>query len=135
MNKVSNRIAAWAKGTVRGVCIGLILIPTVSCRGASPDWNGTWKLNPAKGDIPGPSIVVSISPDGTWHNSSRGGASLDFRCARKDYQANHILRINCTQVNSSDAKLTGFKNGAKLFVAHWELSPDGKALSVNSNSF
>jgi hypothetical protein len=135
VNRFSDCIAAAATRTVRGVCVGLILIPTVSCHGASPDWNGTWKLNPAKGDIPGPSIVVSISPDGTWHNSSRGGASLDYRCDGKDYQANHILTVNCRQVNSSDAKLTGFKNGAKLFVAHWELSPDGKALSVKSTSF
>jgi hypothetical protein len=135
VNRFSNCIAATVTRTVRGVCVGLILIPTVSCHGASPDWNGTWKLNPAKGDIPGPSFVVSISPDGTWHNSSVGGASLNFRCDGKDYQANHILTINCTQVNSSDVKLTGFKNGSKLFVGHWELSPDGKALLVKSTNF
>jgi hypothetical protein len=135
MDKGSNGIAASAKRTVRGLCIGLILIPAVSCRGASPDWNGTWKLNPAKGDIPGPSIVVSISPDGMWHNRSLGGTTANFRCDGTEYQSTDILTINCTQVNSSEAEITGFKNGSKLFVARWELSPDGRFLSVKSTTF
>jgi hypothetical protein len=135
VNRFSDYIAASAKHTVRGVCIGLILIPTVSCRGAWRDWNGTWKLNPAKGDIPGPSIVVSIDPDGMWHNRSLGGTTANFRCDGKEYHATDILTIYCTQVNGSDAEITGFKNGSKLFVAHWELSPDAKVLSVKSTGF
>jgi hypothetical protein len=128
VNKVSKRIAC-AKRAVRAVCIGLILVSTVSCRGASPDWNGTWKLNPAKGDIPGPSIVVSISPDGMWHNTSHGGSPANFRCDGKEYQQD-TLTISCRQVNGLDVELTGFRNGSRLFVAHWELSPDEKVLSV-----
>ena len=127
-------IAAWAECTVRSVCMWLILIPTVSCRGASPDWNGTWKLNPAKGNLPGPSIVVSISPDGMWHDAGHNGAPANFRCDGKEYQQD-ILTISCKQVNTSEVEITGFKNGLKLFLAHWELSPDGKALSVKSTIF
>lgn len=135
MNRFSDSIAAAATRTVRSVCIGLVLIPTASCHGASPDWNGTWKLDPARGDIPGPSIVVSISPDGMWHDKGVGGPTANFRCDGKEYQATDILAIYCTQVDSSHVELTGFKNGSKLFVAHWELSPDGKVLSVKSTSF
>lgn len=135
MNRFSDSIAAAATRIVRSFCIGLVLIPTVSCHGASPDWNGTWKLDPAKGDIPGPSIVVSISPDGMWHDKGVSGPTANFRCDGKEYQATDILSIYCTQVDSSHVELTGFKNGSKLFVAHWELSPDGKMLLVKGTGF
>ncbi|MGC1653304.1 MAG: hypothetical protein WA722_10860, partial [Candidatus Sulfotelmatobacter sp.] len=119
--------------TVRGVCIVVILIAIVSCRAASPDWNGTWKLDPAKSDIPGPTIVVSISPDGMWHNS--GGYIANFRCDGKGYQAMDILTVYCTQANNSDVEITAFKNGSKLIALHWGLSSDGKTLSIKSTSF
>jgi hypothetical protein len=67
-------------------------------RGTLPDWNGTWKLNTAKGDIPGPPIVVSISPDGMWHNTSHGGPPPNFRCGDKEYQQDS-LTISCRQVD------------------------------------
>jgi hypothetical protein len=135
MNRFPDRLAASVKRAVRSTCIALILIPTVSCRGASPDWNGTWKLDPAKSDIPGPTIVVSITPDGMWHNSGSSGTTANFRCDGKRYQATDILTVYCTQVNSSDVEITDFKNESKVFTAHWELSPDGKLLSVKSTNF
>jgi hypothetical protein len=99
VNRFRDCIAESVRGTARGVCIVLILIPTVSCRAASPDWNGTWKLEPAQSDIPGPTIVVSIGSDGMWHNSG----DWNFRCDGQKYQATDILTVYCTQVNNSDA--------------------------------
>jgi hypothetical protein len=135
MSQFPERLAASVKSAMRAACIGLILIPTVSCRGASPDWNGTWKLDPAKSYLPvGTAIVVSISPDGMWHNSGGGGTS-NFRCDGKRYQATDILVVDCTQANSSDVEITAFKDGSKVLIAHWELSADGKVLSIKSTNF
>jgi hypothetical protein len=131
VNRSRDCIAASVRRTVRDVCIVLILIPTVSCRAASPNWNGTWKLDPSKSDIPGPTIVVSISPDGMWHNSG----DWNFRCDGKGYQATDILTVYCTQVNNSDVDITAFKNGSKVVASRWELSSDGKVLSIKSSSF
>jgi hypothetical protein len=131
VNRFRECIAARVGRTVRGICIVLTLIPTVSCRAASPDWKGTWKLDPAHSDIPGPTIVVSISPDGMWHNSG----DWNFRCDGKEYQATDILTVYCTQVNNSDVEITAFKNGSKVVASHWELSSDGKVLSIKSSSF
>lgn len=135
MNRLRRCIAASVKRTVRGICIGVILIPAVSCHGASPDWNGTWKLDTAKSDYPGPTIEVSIGPDGMWHTSGQSGITANFRCDGNEYQATDILTINCTQLNSSEVQITAFKNGSKVSAAHWELSSDGKVLSVKSTSF
>jgi hypothetical protein len=38
-------------------------------------------------------------------------------------------------VNSLQVELTAFKNGSKLFVGNWELSPDEKILSVKGTMF
>jgi hypothetical protein len=135
MNRFRDCIAASVRSTVRGVCIVVILIPIVSCRAASPDWNGTWKLDPAKSDILGPTMVVSISPDGMWHNSGGSGNIANFRCDGKGYQAEDILTVYCTQANNSNAEITAFKNGSKVVASHWELSSDGKVLSSKSTSF
>lgn len=135
MNRLLDCMTEGVKHAVRCGCIGLILVPTVSCRGASPDWNGTWKLDPAKSDIPGPTIVVSITPDGMWHNASRGGPIANFRCDGKAYQANDIITVYCTQASSSSAEINGFKNESKVFTAHWDLSPDGNVLSVKATGF
>lgn len=120
---------------VCGVCVGLILMATVSCRRLSPDWNGTWKLDPTKSDIPGPTITVSITPDGMYHNWGGDGGTANFRCDGNRYQATDLLTVFCTQKNSSDLEITGFKNESKVFINHWELSPDGKVLTVASTSF
>lgn len=135
MHRFPDRLASGVKRAARSACVGLILIPIVSCHGASPDWNGTWKLDPAKSDIPGPTIVISITADGMWHASGGSGRTSNFRCDGKKYQATEILTVYCTQVNSSDVEITAFKDESKVFVARWELSPDGKVLSVKSTNF
>jgi hypothetical protein len=135
VNRPSSCIAASVKRTVHGAFIGVILALAVSCRGASPDWNGTWKLDPAKSDIPGPTIVVSISPDGMWRNSGGSGNTANFRCDGKRYQATDVLTSICEQADSSHVEITLFKDGSKVSTANWELSSDGKVLSIKSTGF
>ncbi len=77
-------------------------------------------------------MVVSISPDGMWHHSGAGGAN--FRCDGKGYQATDVLTCICKQADSSHVEITVFKDGSKVSTANWELSSDGKVLSVKSIS-
>jgi hypothetical protein len=53
-----------------------ILISSVSCQASgalSYDWNGVWQLDPAKSHIYGPTLRISMSPDGVYHNTGRIG--------------------------------------------------------------
>jgi hypothetical protein len=103
----------------------------------SPDWNGTWQLNPAKSDLPGPTITVSITPDGVYNSASAGG-DVSFRC---DGNENALgtgsgpFTFHCTQKSSSDMEITIFRNGSKSRSNHWELSPDEKVLTIKSAIF
>jgi hypothetical protein len=99
------------------------------CLRPSQDWNGTWKLNPAKSNTAGPSFTISITPDGMYHSGS-----ADFRCDGKVYPAANSFTITCTQKGSSDLEIVDFKNGSKTYTAHWVLSPDGKSLATQSTT-
>ncbi len=134
MSRGPGFLAANAKPVLKGAFIALILVLTTSCREPSSDWRGTWKLDPSRSDIPGPTLTVSITPDGMYHNAS-GGGTLNFGCDGKTYQASKTLTAFCTQKNSSDMEITAFKDGSKFFVAHWELSSDGQELTVRGTSF
>lgn len=112
----------------------LAAFATASCQRPSPDWNGTWKLDPFKSDIPGPTITVSITPDGMYHNAS-GGSTANFRCDGKGYQGKETLTAFCTQKISSEMEITIFRNGSKVSTVHWQLSSDGNALTIQSRRF
>jgi hypothetical protein len=111
----------------------LAAFATASCQRPSPDWNGTWKLDPFKSDIPGPTITVSITSDGMYHNAS-GGSTANFGCDGNGYQATETLTAFCTQKSSSELEIAVFKNGSKVSTAHWELSPDRRSLTIRSTS-
>ena len=53
------------------------LAATSACRKPSPDWNGTWKLNPSKGNFQGPIFTISISADGEYRYDD-GRSSFTF---------------------------------------------------------
>jgi hypothetical protein len=117
--------------------MALAVLAAASCQGPPPDWNGTWKLNPSKSDIPGPTFTVSITPDGDYHTAN-GTTTGRFRCDGKEYPPEHPVEvvdtISCTQRNTSDVELIHRKNGVKTFAVQWELSPDGNMLTVKSTS-
>lgn len=130
-------IRADARNILRAICIGLIVIPAASsCRGPSPDWNGTWRLVPAKCNIPGPGHIFKISkdPDGMYHSGS-GGETANFRCDGKGYQQQNLMTAFCTQQNSSELEITDFKNGTKMITVQWKLSSDGKAMTARLTRF
>ena len=54
------------------------LVATFGCRAPSPNWNGTWRLNPSKGNFGGTVITISISPDGEYRYDD-GSVTDTFR--------------------------------------------------------
>jgi hypothetical protein len=92
-------------------------------------WNGTWKLDPAKSHIYGPTLRISMSADGVYHNTGRIGAA-NFNCDGKGHVVGESLTVLCTQKNSDWLEITGFKNGSKVSTSHWELSDHGNALTI-----
>jgi hypothetical protein len=114
---------------LRCISIALVLVAVPACRGLSPDWNGTWKLNPAMSDIPGPTITVSITPDGEYHNEAHGVASI-FRCNGKEFAVG-IFTAHCTQQSDSEMEIT-FSNNSKTRTVHWQVSPDGTVLTIKA---
>ncbi|SPE17937.1 exported hypothetical protein [Candidatus Sulfotelmatomonas gaucii] len=122
------------KRALQCILIGVLALTAAGCRGPSLDWNGTWKLDPARSNIPGPTLTLSLTPDGMFYSSGRSG-SAKFRCDGKAYQAAETLTAFCTQKNSSDLEITTFRNGSKAGVSHWQLSSNGKMLTVDSEIF
>jgi hypothetical protein len=113
------------------------MVAATACGGPpSPDWNGTWQLNPAKSDLPGPTMIISITPDGVYNTASAKG-DVSFRC---DGNENALgtgspsgpFTFYCTQKNRSDLEVTIFRNGSKSHTQRLELSPDEKVLTIKT---
>jgi hypothetical protein len=114
-------------------CVSLILVTASACHRVSPDWNGTWKLSASKSDIPGPSLTVAIDSSGEYHTES-GASTGNFRCDGKEYHAVANITVFCAQGSTSVMEITLKKNGTKTGTTQWELSPDGKILTIKSKS-
>jgi hypothetical protein len=127
---LSERKAAMS---LRWACVGLISVVVSACHGPSPDWNGTWKLSASKSNIPGPSLTVSIDSSGEYHTES-GTSTGNFRCNGKEYPAVANITVSCAQGSASALEITLKKNGTKTSTAQWELSRDGKMLTIKSTS-
>jgi hypothetical protein len=92
-------------------------------------WNGTWSLDPAKSYIYGPTLRISMSRDGVYHNAGRISAA-NFNCDGKEHVLGESLTVLCTQKNSDWLEITGFKKGSKVSTSHWELSDHGNSLTI-----
>lgn len=110
-----------------------VALAVAGCHGPSPDWNGTWKLDPAKSYVRPRIFTISTTPDGMYHSGS-GTATSNFRCDGKGNPAANDLTAFCTQKNSSNLEITNFRNGSKVLAVHWDLSRDGKALTIDSTA-
>jgi hypothetical protein len=114
------------------VFVGTIWLTVLGCSAPSPAWNGTWKLNESKSNIPGPSFSLTVLPTGEYH-ADNGTYSYNFRCDGKTYITRARSTISCTQSRASEMDTTATEDGTK-FPAHWELSADGKTLTVKTTS-
>lgn len=107
---------------------------TMGCRAPSPDWNGTWKLNPTKSNYQRLVVTISISADGEYRYDN-GGSSFTFRCDGKDRPIGKNRTQSCVKGSATTLDLTREENGAKTDAYHWELSADGEVLTAMATAF
>src|SRR5437588_8434394 len=106
----------------------------VGCRTPSADWNGTWKLNPSKGNFQGPTFTISISADGEYRYDD-GRSSFTFRCDGKDRPIGENRTRACVKSSTTVLDLTRQENGATTNAYRWELSADEKVLTSTATEF
>ena len=117
-----------------GWVIFCALAAALGCRARYPDWNGTWKMNPAKSNFQGPVLSISISADGEYRYDD-GRSSLTFRCDGKDRPVGKNRTQACVRSNATTLDLTRKENGVKTNAYHWELSAGGKVLTFTATAF
>src|ERR1035441_1074989 len=105
------------------VFLASALVSACSAQQPSPDWNGTWKLNPSKGNFQGPVFSISISADGEYRYDD-GYDSFTFRCDGKDRPTGNNRTQACVKSSATVLDLTQKENGVKTKANHWELSSD-----------
>jgi uncharacterized OB-fold protein len=116
-----------------GCVILSALAATIGCRSSSPDWNGTWKVNPSKSSFQGPILTISISADGEYRYDD-GSSSLTFRCDGKDRPIEKNRSRACVKSSATVLDLIQKENGVKTRVNHWELSSGGTVLTWTSTA-
>jgi hypothetical protein len=123
---------------MRDACFGWIvfcvLAATLGCRARSPDWNGTWRLNPSKSSLKGAVVTISILTDGEYRYDD-GYTSFTFRCDEKYQQIGKNRTQACVKSSATMLEMTRKENGVKTNAYRWELSDSGKVLTVTAAAF
>lgn len=115
------------------IVVVFALFITQGCRAPSPDWNGSWRLNPAKSSYQGTVFTISISGDGDYRYDN-GNSSFTLRCDGKDRPMGNGRTQACVKSSDTVLDLTRKENGAKTSVYHWQLSADGTVLTATMTS-
>src|SRR5580704_3409422 len=125
-------------GSMRNARFGWVifcaLAATSGCRTPSPDWNGTWKTNPSKGNFQGPTFTISISADGEYRWDD-GKSSFTFRCDGKDRPIGNNRTDACVKSSATVLDRTRKENGVKTNAYHWELSAGGTVFTSTATAF
>jgi hypothetical protein len=91
-------------------------------------------MNPSKGNFQGPIFTISISADGEYRYDD-GYSGFAFRCDGKDRPTGNNRTQACVKSSATVLDLTSKENGAKTKASHWELSADGKVLTMTATAF
>ena len=106
--------------------IGLCAVATSGCRAPSPDWNGTWKLNPTKSSYQGQVLTISISADGEYRFDEKSSHTL--RCDGKHRPIGNDRSPLCVKSGLTALEITLKENGVKTRATHDELRLTGRFL-------
>jgi hypothetical protein len=109
------------------------LVATLGCKTPSPDWNGTWKLNPTKSSYQGQVLTISISSDGEYRFDENSSHTL--RCDGKDRPIGNNRTRVCVKGGVSLLDITLRENGVKTRATRDELSTDGKVFTTTVTEF
>ena len=123
---------------MRNARLGWVLLcvsaATLGCRGPSPDWNGTWKLNPSKSSFQGPVFTITISADREYRYDD-GNSSFTFRCDGRDRPIGRNGTRACVKSSPTVLDLIRKENGVKTSANRWQLSADGKVFTSTATAF
>jgi hypothetical protein len=103
------------------------------CRAPSSDWNGTWRLNPAKSSYQGQVLIISISADGEYRFDEKSSHTL--RCDGKDRPIGNNRTLLCVKSGAAALDITVKENGVKTRATQVELSTDGKVFTTTVTEF
>jgi hypothetical protein len=122
---------------MKRACFGLVvfcaLFVAQGCRAPSPDWNGTWKLNPQKSSFQGQVLTISISADSGYRFDESSSHTL--HCDGEDRQVGNNRTVVCVKSGASALAITLKENGVKIRATHDELSTDGKDFTTSMTEF
>jgi hypothetical protein len=123
--------------SMRNACLAWVvfcaLVTTQGCRTPSPDWNGTWKLNPTKSSFQGQILTISISADGEYRFDENSSHTL--RCDGKDRPIGNNRTRVCVKSGVTVLDITQKENGVKTRITHDEISTDGKVFTTTVSEF
>ena len=112
-----------------GCLVLCALVVILGCRAPSPDWNGTWKLNPTKSSYQGQVLTISIPAVGEYR-FNEGNWSSTFLCDGKDQPIGDNRTRACVKSGVTALDITLKENGVKTRATHDELSTDGKVFTT-----
>jgi len=116
-----------------GLCIASLAIQGCKDPNRESVWNGTWKLNVSESQAYGGYFTLGIAPDGVVTVTNEAYTS-NFECNSKEFKNGAGHSIVCTPLNSRQWKLTTrTDDGKDTGTSVWEVSSDGKTLTVLSN--
>ena len=122
------------KSTYFSLLVFCTVAGALGCRAPSPDWNGTWKLDPSKSSFQGPAFTISISADGEYRYDD-GRSSFTFRCDGQYRSMGNNRTEACVKSSDTTVDLIREENGMKTNSYHWELSAGGKVLTTTATTF
>jgi hypothetical protein len=122
---------------MRSVCFGWVvfcaLFVTQGCRTPSPDWNGTWKLDPVRSNFKGQVLTISSLADGGYRFDE--GSSRTLRCDGTDQPIGNNGTLVCVKSGDTALDIIHRENGVKTRATRYELSSDGKVLTTTVTEF
>jgi hypothetical protein len=108
-------------------------VATVGCQTPSPDWNGTWVLNPTKSSYQGQVLTISISANNEYRFDE--SSSHTIRCDGKDQSIGNNRTLVCVKIGVTVLDITVKENGVKTRFTHDQLSTDGKVFTTTVTEF
>jgi len=109
------------------------LLAASGCRAPSPDWNGTWKLNPARSSYQGPVLTISVPADDEYRFYVNSGVTL--RCDGKNQSIGNNRTLICVKHGVTALDITLRENGVKTRATRDELSTDGGFFTTTVTEF
>ncbi len=92
----------------KAILLSVVLL--TGCRSLPSTWNGTWKLNRSKSEIPGPSVKIIATSDG-WYQIDNGNYSYRFMCDGKPYPVVGSRTVKCDRADAASIETIFMDHG------------------------